>query len=65
MLELNGAAPLLLNALGGSLFVARLLHAFGFSRVDRHQLGRFVGTVADLARAARGERAGALLVLGG
>ena len=32
ILELNGASPLLLNALGGSLFAARLLHAFGLSR---------------------------------
>jgi uncharacterized membrane protein YecN with MAPEG domain len=45
ILELNGASPLLLNALGGSLFVARLLHAFGFSRTSGRSFGRFVGTV--------------------
>lgn len=44
-LELNGAAPLLLNALGGSLFVARLLHAFGLARASGTSFGRFVGTV--------------------
>ena len=45
ILELNGASPLLLNALGGSLFVARVLHAFGFSRATGRSFGRFVGTV--------------------
>jgi len=45
ILELNGASPLLLNGLGGSLFVARLLHAFGFSRTSGRSFGRFVGTV--------------------
>jgi uncharacterized membrane protein YecN with MAPEG domain len=39
ILELNGASPLLLNALGGSLFVARLLHAFGFSRTSGRSFG--------------------------
>ena len=45
VLELNGAAPLLLNALGGSLLVARILHAFGFSRSTGRSFGRFVGTI--------------------
>ncbi len=45
VLELNGAAPLLLNALGGSLLAARILHAYGFSRVTGRSFGRFVGTV--------------------
>ena len=46
ILELNGASPLLLNALGGSLLAARLLHAFGLSRATGTSVGRFVGTVA-------------------
>ena len=45
VLELNGAAPLLLNALGGTLLVARILHAFGFSRSTGTSFGRFVGTI--------------------
>ena len=46
VLELNGASPRLLDLLGGSLLVARLLHAFGLSRVTGRSVGRFVGTVA-------------------
>ena len=46
VLELNGAAPRLLNLLGASLLVARLLHAFGLSRSTGTSVGRFVGTVA-------------------
>ena len=45
-LELNGASPRLLNLLGGSLLVARLLHAFGLSRSAGTSVGRFAGTVA-------------------
>jgi uncharacterized membrane protein YecN with MAPEG domain len=45
ILELNGASPLLLNGLGGTLFVARLLHAFGLTRTTGTSFGRFVGTV--------------------
>jgi len=46
VLELNGASPRLLDLLGGSLLVARLLHAFGLSRSTGTSVGRFVGTVA-------------------
>jgi uncharacterized membrane protein YecN with MAPEG domain len=45
VLELNGASALLLNLLGGSLFAARLLHAFGLGRSTGTSFGRFVGTV--------------------
>src|SRR5262245_61481836 len=45
VLELNNAAPLLLNGLGGSLFLGRLLHAFGLGRTTQASFGRFVGTV--------------------
>jgi uncharacterized protein len=46
VLELNGTAPLLLNALGGSLLVARVLHAIGLSSTTGRSVGRFIGTVA-------------------
>jgi uncharacterized protein len=46
LLELNGASPLLLHSLGGGLFVARCLHAFGLSSTTGVSFGRFVGTVA-------------------
>lgn len=46
ILELNATPALTLNALGGSLLVARLLHAFGLSRSTGTSFGRFVGTVA-------------------
>ena len=65
VLELNGAAPLLLNALGGSLLVARVLHAFGLSRVTGTELRALRRHGPDLARAGRGERPRAVLVLGG
>ncbi|HTO69394.1 MAG TPA: MAPEG family protein [Myxococcota bacterium] len=46
LLELNGASALLLHVLGGGLFVARLLHAFGLSQSTGTTFGRFVGAVA-------------------
>lgn len=46
ILELNGTPALILNLLGGSLLVARLLHAFGLARTTGTSFGRFVGTVA-------------------
>ena len=45
VLELDGASPLVLNGLGGSLLVARLLHAFGLARSTGTSFGRFAGTV--------------------
>lgn len=45
VLELNSASALVLNALGGSLVAARVLHAFGLSTSTGTSPGRFVGTV--------------------
>lgn len=45
VLELNSASVWVLNVLGGSLVVARLLHAFGLSTSTGTTPGRFVGTV--------------------
>ena len=45
VLELNGTSALLLNVLGGSLLLARLLHAFGLTTSTGTTPGRFVGTV--------------------
>ena len=45
VLELNGSAAWQLNALGGGLFVGRLLHAFGLSSSTGTTPGRFLGTI--------------------
>jgi len=45
VLELDGTPPGVLHALGASLFVARLLHAFGLGTSTGTTLGRFGGTV--------------------
>ena len=45
VLELNGTSAGVLHALGGSLFVARLLHAFGLGSSTGTTPGRFGGTV--------------------
>ncbi len=45
VLELNGASALLLHGLGGTLFAARVLHAFGLSTSTGRSVGRFTGTV--------------------
>lgn len=45
VLELNGVGAAWLHALGASLFVARLLHAFGLSTSTGTTPGRFLGTV--------------------
>jgi uncharacterized protein len=45
VLELNGVSAGVLHALGGSLFVARLLHAFGLTSSPGTTAGRFGGTV--------------------
>jgi uncharacterized membrane protein YecN with MAPEG domain len=43
VLELQGAGDLLLHGLGGTLILARLLHAFGLSRHHGVSPGRFIG----------------------
>jgi len=45
VLELNGASPLVLHVLGGSLVAGRALHAFGLSTSTGTTPGRFIGTV--------------------
>lgn len=44
LLELNGTGGPVLHALGGSLLVARLLHAWGLSQTRGMSFGRFYGT---------------------
>jgi uncharacterized membrane protein YecN with MAPEG domain len=43
--ELNGSSAAVLHAIGGSLFVARVLHAFGLSQSTGTTPGRFIGTI--------------------
>lgn len=43
--EAGGVAPLYLHVAGGTLFVGRLLHAFGLSQSSGVSAGRFVGTL--------------------
>lgn len=45
LLELGGTSVPVLHAVGGTLFAARLLHAWGFSRHSGTSFGRFVGTL--------------------
>jgi uncharacterized membrane protein YecN with MAPEG domain len=45
VLELNGASALVLNALGASLVVARVLHAIGLSSTTGVSFGRFAGAI--------------------
>jgi uncharacterized membrane protein YecN with MAPEG domain len=45
VLELNSSSSLVLNGLGGSLALARVLHAFGLSTSTGTTPGRFLGTV--------------------
>ncbi|MDX1569569.1 MAG: MAPEG family protein [Xanthomonadales bacterium] len=47
LLELNGAAPLLLHVLGSSLVVSRLLHAWGLTQTRGTSFGRFYGTLVS------------------
>lgn len=44
-LELNGYSLALIHALGASLLLARIAHAWGLSHRSGTSLGRFVGTV--------------------
>jgi hypothetical protein len=46
LLELNGASAPVLHGLGGTLFVARVLHAWGLSSSTGTSPGRLVGTIA-------------------
>jgi uncharacterized membrane protein YecN with MAPEG domain len=45
VLEVNGTSAGVLHALGGSLFAARLFHAFGLGSSTGTTPGRFGGTV--------------------
>ena len=45
VLELNSSSSLVLNGLGGTLALARVLHAFGLSTSTGTTPGRFLGTV--------------------
>lgn len=45
LLELGGLGAMWLWALGGTLLLARVLHASGLSRHAGHSFGRFWGTV--------------------
>lgn len=45
LLELQGIPAAWLHALGASLIVARVLHAWGFSRRKGVSFGRFFGTL--------------------
>ena len=44
LLELSGLAPAWVWGFGAALLLARLLHAWGFSRSAGHSFGRFWGT---------------------
>lgn len=44
VLELNGASAGVVNGLGGTLLVARVLHAFGLSSDTGATFGRLAGT---------------------
>ena len=44
VLELNGVRAPLLHTLGGALFLARVLHAWGLSHSGHRSFGRFYGT---------------------
>ncbi|MEM1088739.1 MAG: MAPEG family protein [Pseudomonadota bacterium] len=45
LLELNGAQPAMLHALGGTLVLARVLHAWGLSSTAGVSIGRLYGTM--------------------
>lgn len=49
MLELGGAKPWLLHALGTTLLVARLLHGIAFTFTEKWFIGRFYGTLLTFA----------------
>lgn len=48
LVELNGAAPTFIHALGGTLLVGRLIHPFGLSTERLMHPARGVGTVLTL-----------------
>lgn len=47
LLEINGASTPVLHALGGTLFVARALHAWGLSTTTGRSPGRLLGTIGS------------------
>ena len=49
MLELGGATTIWIHALGGTLLLARILHAIGLSTSSGRSPGRFVGTLLTWA----------------
>jgi uncharacterized protein len=44
LLEIGGSSAMLLHACGGTLLVARALHAWGFLRRSGTSFGRLIGT---------------------
>ncbi|MGO9933940.1 MAG: MAPEG family protein [Steroidobacteraceae bacterium] len=46
LLELNGVSPRAIHALGATLVVARLLHAFGLKSDTMQSIGRGLGAMA-------------------
>ena len=45
LIELNNASVILLHITGGSFLVARLIHAYGFSKASGRSFGRYYGTL--------------------
>ena len=44
VLEVNHAGPILLNLIGASLLLGRILHAYGLNKSRGPSFGRFLGT---------------------
>ena len=47
-LALMSAPAMLLHGLGGTLFVARILHAYGLGKKDGASFGRIAGTIGSV-----------------
>ena len=64
VLEIQGAPQVILHACGGTLFILRLLHAFGLGRYEGANYPRLIGAqgtfvlIAVMAVAAIGSAAG-------
>lgn len=43
--EINQGAPRMLHGYGATLFAARVAHAWGLSRTDKPNPGRFIGSI--------------------
>lgn len=48
LVELNGAPPLWLHALGATLLIARIVHPFGLETATSQRMPRFLGAVATV-----------------